>query len=157
MSDERLSGSTFFLKRVFPLLWFGLLAYFVAMAFFFGKPRGEDMVGVAVAALLMTVVGLVVMKKFVWDLADEVLLRGDALIVRKGGDEERIRLADIINVNCNQFSNPKRISLRLRKPCRFGDDVTFMPRTNFNFNPFARDQIAEKLIRLADQARQDNR
>jgi hypothetical protein len=42
-------------------------------------------------------------KKMIFDLADEVLDDGDWLVVRKGRHEDRIALADIMNLNYSLF------------------------------------------------------
>ncbi len=153
MTTETLSsGSTFFMKRVFPVIWLGFLAVFVLMALLSGG--FQDAVPLIILPIIMAAFGILMFRKLVWDLADEVLLSGDGLIIRKSGQEERIRLADIMNVSVTQLTNPKRISLRLRKPGKFGDEVVFIPPKEFRFDFFARNKIAEKLIVLVDRARQ---
>ena len=89
-----------------------------------------------------------------WTLADEVALTADVLIVRKGDQEERVRLTDIMNVGTRHISNFVRVELRLRTPGKFGDEIVFIPRAGFQLNPFARNEMAEKLILLVDRARQ---
>ena len=49
--------------------------------------------------VLMAIIGYRFMKKQVFNLVDEVFDGGDALLVRSGGREERIALADFKNVN----------------------------------------------------------
>jgi hypothetical protein len=154
MSGEKLSGATFFLKRIFPAIWFGFLALFVVMAFAADRHENKDSLSFLLMPLIMAVFGVFLFRKLVWDLVDDVSLTGDALIVRKGGIEERIRLADILNVSVTQMTNPTRISLRLRKKCWLGDEIVFMPKSEFRFNPFARNPTGEKLILLVDRARQ---
>lgn len=154
MSGEKLSGATFFLERVFPAIWLGLLVFFVIIGFVSGPHETIDALPFLLMPVVMATFGVFIFKKLVWDLADEVSLAGDTLIVRKGGIEERIRLAEIMNVSVSQMTNPKRISLRLRKNCRLGDEIVFTPKSEFQFNPFARNKTAEKLILLVDLARQ---
>lgn len=47
-------------------------------------------------------------------------------------------------------------TMRLRTPGKLGDEVTFIPKSPFQLNPFARNPMAEKLIarlgRLRNQA-----
>ncbi|MFZ2754151.1 MAG: hypothetical protein WAZ48_11970 [Lysobacteraceae bacterium] len=154
MSGEKLSGATFFLKRVFPAIWLGFLMLFVIMGFVTGPHGKIDALPFLLMPVVMAAFGVFMFKKLVWDLADDVSLAGDALIVRKGDIEERIRLADIMNVSVTQMTNPTRISLRLRKKCRLGDEIVFMPKSEFRFNPFARNKVGEQLILLVDRARQ---
>lgn len=154
MSGEKLSGGTFFLKRILPAIWIGFLLLFAIMAFVSGGDENEEPLPLLLMPVAMAAFGVFIFKKLVWDLADDVSLAGDALIVRKGGIEERIRLAEIMNVSVTQMTNPTRISLRLRKKCRLGDEIVFMPKSEFRFNPFARNKVGEKLILLVDRARQ---
>jgi hypothetical protein len=144
------SRSTFFLKRVFPVLWFGFIVIFALL--FYVAPETPPLLDFAAPAL-MAVVGYVVMKKFLWDLADEVLDGGDFLVVKYRGREESIPLANIMNVNATMLVNPPRITLRLDVPGKFGNEVTFSPLRPFSLNPFARCTIADDLIVRVDQAR----
>jgi hypothetical protein len=90
---------------------------------------------------------------FIWDLADEVLDAGEHILVTRRGLQERIALTDILNVEISRFSNPVRLSLRLRKKGKLDDQVAFIPKWPFTLNPFARNPIAEDLIKRVDQAK----
>jgi hypothetical protein len=58
------------------------------------------------------------MKKLVFNLVDEVFDVGDALLVRCGGREEPIALADIKNVNYFPYMSPPRSTCRCGgRPC----------------------------------------
>jgi hypothetical protein len=103
--------------------------------------------------LLMAAFGYFLYRKLIWDLADEVRDGGSFLLVYKGSVEVRVPLANVMNVSMNQFSNPKRLTLRLRTPCALGDEIVFMPKLLSAFNPFARNPIAEDLMRRVDNAR----
>ena len=67
----------------------------------FSASRGsqDSIIPFLIVPLLMAVFGYWIMKKLVFNLADEVLDAGNALVVRSGGQEERIALSDIKNVN----------------------------------------------------------
>ncbi|MGZ5036261.1 MAG: hypothetical protein ACXWG1_09475 [Usitatibacter sp.] len=147
------SKRTWFLKRVFPVLWFGVLAIVLAVGLVAGLPRTQ--MGFIAMPLLMMAVGAFVMKKFIFDLADEVFDCGDALLVRKAGKEERIALSNIINVGMSVATNPPRLTLRLDKPGRFGNEVVFSPETPMRLDPFAKNRIAEDLMVRVDRARVD--
>ncbi|MGH8106673.1 MAG: hypothetical protein ACREO2_10160, partial [Arenimonas sp.] len=71
----------------------------------------------------------------------------------KGGVEDQIPLQDIMNVSMSMGTNPQRLSLRLRKVGKLGNEVAFLPVRNFSFNPFAKNAIAEDLIVRVDCAR----
>jgi hypothetical protein len=150
------SKRTFFMKRLFPVLWFGILGISMASALIstsFAKATIAQIVPFLVMPLVMTVFGAFLFRMLIWDLADEVSDGGDYLLVRKSGIEERVSLSEIINVGMSRATNPPRLSLRLRKPGKFGDEIVFIPVRNFTLNPFARNPVAEDLIRRVDLAR----
>jgi len=142
------SGATFFYKWVFPIVWFGFLAVFAATAFFQGSQAALPFL---IAPIVMAVVGYLIMKTFVFDLADEVLDAGDALVVRRAGLEERIALADIMNVSYSQFVNPPRVTLSLRNPSTFGTQVSFC--APLRFLKFSPPPVIDELIRRVDATR----
>lgn len=107
---ERISSSqTFVIKRAFPVLWFGFVAVLVVIASAAGAWKREPIL--VIQPLLMIVIGYFLFRKLVWDLADEVRDGGGFLLVSKGRVEERIALADVMNVNFTRFANPPRITL----------------------------------------------
>lgn len=156
------SKQTFFVKRMFPILWLGIVGLGVAMPFLV-PPKPKNLAVHApppgifmIVPAMMLGIGVLLFRKLIWDLADEVEDFGDYLRVRRGSIEERVKLADVMNVSMSQFTNPKRITLRLRKPGAFGDEVAFIPQAPvFRLNPFTRNAIAERLIRRVDQLRND--
>ena len=146
------SRQTFFLKRVFPVLWFGMVVLSLAAGLAGARAGKAVPAPVFIVPLVLFVVGYAVIRRLVHDLADEVFDEGDALRVRFGSDEERITLADIINVGYTQFVNPPRITLTLRQPGRFGREVSFSPPQSF-FAPFVRNRLASELIERVEAAR----
>ena len=155
-SGTRISSrNTFFVKRVFPVLWFGFLALFVTTAVVAGlHGRAKAPLVVFVVPLLMFGLGYWLMRRLVFDLADAVYDEGDALRVRFRGDEERIPLANIINISYSGLTNPPRATLTLRQPGMFGKEVTFSPIQKV-FGPLLRtsNPIISDLIERADAAR----
>jgi hypothetical protein len=142
-------------KVVFPGFWFVFLTAFMLIGAF-GHGRQQPIF--VIQPVLMMAFGFFLFRKLVWDLADEVRDGGSFLLVRKGSVERRVPLANVMNVSMSQFSNPRRLSLRLRTPCEFGDEIVFIPRLPlFRWNPFARNAVAEDLIRRVDAVRQENR
>jgi hypothetical protein len=148
------SRSTAFFKRGFPVLWFGFIA--VQVVLFIATGAAEKAPPAFLAPILLTVVGVVVMKAFLWDLVDEVYDGGDHLLVRNGGQEEAIPLGNIMNVSATMFVNPPRISLRLATPSRFGDEVVFSPAVGVRLNPFKRLPLIDDLIVRVDRARRQS-
>jgi hypothetical protein len=138
------SKSTFIYKRLFPILWFGFIAVFLAVALFSGA--GQSDLLFLFVALGMGVFGFFLFRRLVWDLADEVLDAGDHLLVKRRGTEERIPISNIMNVSVSSYVNPIRVSLRLVKPGKLGSDVAFTPQAPFTLNPFAKNRVAEDLI-----------
>src|SRR3569623_2091965 len=146
------SGNTFLLKTIFPLIWFAALAFITVMMVVTDTSRQAPPVAFAVPAF-MAIVGFVIMKKLVWDLVDEVQDGEDFLLVRNRGHEERVPLSNIMNVSASTQVNPPRITLRLVKAGKFGNEISFTPKRDFTLNPFARNRIADGLIVRVDRAR----
>jgi hypothetical protein len=156
MAVKKISSSlTVFNKKIFPVLWFGSLAFFVVAAIFTGGVEKGLMF--LVVPIVMAVFGHFLMKKLVWDLADEVYDCGDGLLVRNRGEEDVIALSNVMNVSASTSMNPPRVTLRLVTPSKFGSEVVFSPVIGFTLNPFARNQVAEDLIVRVDQARSRRR
>lgn len=155
LTGRRISSrNTFFVKRVLPPLLFGVLALGVVLPFALtrGGPHAPPWpVFVAPAAVMVIIYA--VLKKLVLDLADEVVDEGEALRVRFGKEEERIPLAQIINVSYAGLTNPPRITLTLRSAGRFGREVTFSPQQGFLSPLFRPNPLVNELIERVDAAR----
>lgn len=150
---RKISGSVFFLKKIFPFVWFGFLGFFVVMnATVSQKPNGPPFL-LFLFPVLMGGVGFFIFRKFLFDLADEVYDCGTFLLVRLNKTEEKIFFSNIKNVNYTTYTNPQRITLSLRQAGLLGKEVSFMPPRRFRwiFNP---DPLIEELIDRVDQARQ---
>jgi hypothetical protein len=111
------SKMTFFYKRIFPVIWFGFLAAF----FVIGLVKGSATDPISnlpslIVPVVMAIIGYQIMKRMSFNLVDEVFDLGDALLVRNGGREERIALADIKNVNFFPYMSPPQVTLSLRRP-----------------------------------------
>jgi hypothetical protein len=114
---KRISSSqTFFMKKIFPVIWFCVIAVIFTTALTQGALARNPAVLVLPVVLLLT--GIFVYRKAIWDLADEVYDGGDFLTVRKGSEEVTISLANIINVSgsrssaCSGFS-PRSSTIRV--------------------------------------------
>ena len=145
------SRSTIFSKRIFPLVWFGFLAFFIVTTVVSGAVEKDFMF--LVVPIGMAIFGFFLMKKLVWDLADEVYDCGDSLLIRSRGEDETIPFSNIMNVSGSTNMNPPRITLRLVAPSKFGTEVSFSPIVGFTLNPFAKNPVMEELIVRVDQAR----
>lgn len=149
-----------FYKRIFPALWFGVLAIITAAGLTAGSFTAGSFTRDRLLILpfpgLMAVFGFFIMKFLVWDLVDEVLDDVDALIVRNRGTEQRIPLADILNVSFSMLVNPPRVTLSIGGSSAsgpFGGRVAFSPIKEFSFNPFKEPAVVEDLIQRIHRAR----
>lgn len=142
------SSSTYWNKRVFPTIWFGIVGVgaLIAIPAVLWDSCSPMML---VIPCVMLGFGYFVMKTFVFDLMDEVYLDGGQIIVRNRGEEDSFPVTNILNVDSSTMTNPERITLTLRKPCRFGDTLTFSPPKRWW--PFSRNPLAIELIRLAHE------
>jgi hypothetical protein len=143
---------TFFYKYVFPVIWFGFIIVFLIVAVFVPSRSGQGLpIPALIVPIIMLGIGYALMKKLIFDLADEVWDDGGALLVKKGGQEERIALSDIKNVNYSTMSSPPRVVLSLRRPSVFGDQLAFC--APIRFIPFATSPVIDDLIERIDVAR----
>jgi len=142
------------MKKVFPTIWFGFIAIFFVVFVASGVGKKDFML--LVIPLVMAVFGYFLMKNMLWDLMDEVVDCGSYLVVKFRGSEETIQLSNVMNVSATTSQNPPRITLRLRSPCKFGNEVSFFPASRFSLNPFKKNEIAEDLIFRSDKARNGN-
>jgi hypothetical protein len=151
---KRISSSwTFFYKRVFPIFWFGFCAVLLTLPLLGLPISGRAPPGpIILAPAVMIVFGFVIMRKLIFDLMDEVWDDGDSLLVKNRGEEQRVALADIKNVNYTPMISPPRVVLSLRRNTAFGDQVAFCAPVRFV--PFASSPIITDLINRIDAARQ---
>lgn len=162
------SSSTFFYKRVFPVLCLGLVGICAAMGLFSQTGFLSRHVGghaptnpmVVIVPIIVFLLGVVLFRRLIWSFVDEVMLDGDTLIVKKGDEHLRISLTEVINVNSLNAVNPRRISLRLRNNTSLGRDIDFIPgsrRPSLFLGMTKLDPIAEELIDRIDALRRGSR
>ena len=148
------SKMTFFYKRVFPVIWFSFLAAFFLIGLV--KSRAGDPISnlpSLIIPVVMAIIGYQIMKKMSFNLVDQVFDLGDALLVRNGGQEERIALADIKNVNFFPYMSPPQVTFSLRRPSVFGDTIVFCAPARLM--PLSPSPTIEKLIDRIDAARRE--
>lgn len=146
------SSNTFFHKRVFPVVWFGGLGLIAVVGTCVAVANRDPTALLALVPIgFMLFFGYVLMKLLVFDLVDEVWDNGDELVVRNKGQEERIPLAEIINISHPSFSNPPRATITLRQPCRFGKEITFSAQ--HTWFPFLKNATITELIERIDAKR----
>jgi len=142
------SRATFWYKRLFPVVWFGFIALFIVLML---SAKGGPPLPLILFPLAMAAFGYFLMKKLVFDLADEVWDGGDELIVKNKGREEHIRLSDIVNVSYSGFTSPARVTLTLREGGRPGREISFSPPARLL--PFSKNPIVSDLIERIDKSR----
>jgi len=150
------SKMTFFYKRVFPVLWFGiiLVALGVLVAGGLHDKHGKPVPAAAfLPPAVLLVIGGLVMKYLLFDLADEVFDGVEFLVVRKGGVEEKILFGNVRNVSFQSLINPPRVTLSLREDTRLGREIAFIPPWRFAEAFRGRNPVVESLIDRMDRAR----
>lgn len=148
-SMKKISGSTFYFKKLFPSIWFGFLAIFLITSLAGGAAEASIMF--LLMPIFMAAFGFFLFKKLVWDLADEVYDEGEALVFRKDGKEQRVQLKDIINISYAQTNSPERVVLQVRSQGAIGKELAFNPP--MRFKPFSKNPIIIELIERVDRAR----
>ena len=148
------SKMTFFYKRIFPVIWFGFLAVFFLIALVQGLAADPiSNLPFLIVPVVMAIVGYQIMKKMSFGLVDEVFDLGDALLVRNGGQEERIALADIKNVNFFPLYEPAAGHLvAAAAEHLWRDDCVLCAGPVM---PLSRSPMIEELIDRIDAARQE--
>jgi hypothetical protein len=146
------SKMTYFYKRVFPIFWFGFLVVFVAVPLFASRGRVQSFFPFLIVPVIMAVFGYFVMKKLVFDLVDEVWDDGETLLIRNRGQEQRVEFRDIKNVSYSTVINPPRVTLSVRQPTAFGEQIAFVAPVRLV--PFSTSPIINDLIERVDRARQ---
>jgi hypothetical protein len=146
------STFTYFNKRIFPVIWFSVVGFLVWESVRC-SPQGRPFQILLIPVLMMSVAGIVAMRKLIWSLVDEVYDGGEYLVVRNRGNEERVQLANIEKVDV-RFSKPPRITLRLAQSSPgLGKEIAFMPATGFRYSQFSPIEIADELVDRVDRAR----
>ena len=148
------SRTTFFLKRVFPVIWFGMLAFITVVALDAMTGTNHYQPLVFIWLLIMAILGYLIMKKLIFDLVDEVWDNGDELLVKNSHKVVRVPLSDIVNISYAGYTSPPRVTLSLRQPCRFGKQITFCPQGIHVF-PFSSNPVANELRERVGALRMD--
>lgn len=152
MSIERLSADLQFFRQGVPTLLV-IFAAVILLAIFYG-PGGVEAGSMAAAVLVVAAlsVGLLLVRRTAAQLAEEVDLIDDALIVRRRGVEQRIPLAQIVDVHRDLLLRPG-ITLVLREAGPLGDRIRFLPSNAYRAANWGRNRIARRLDALVDRAR----
>ncbi|MDT0630090.1 hypothetical protein [Alteromonas sp. W364] len=145
---KKVSTSPFFFKKVFPVFWLGFVFLFFIVSIALGAY--EKSIMFVVAPIIMIVFGVILFKKLVWDLCDEVIDEGESLLIKKGKLEQRVLLKDVVNIN-HQLSSPERVVLSVRTSGSIGKELAFIPLMHMRI--FSKNKHVIKLIQRVDDAR----
>ena len=129
---RKVSASPFYLRNIFPILWFGGFI-FVSMNVF-GDPELSNNGGYALIAI--GIIGSVVSRVLALKLLDEVYDDGDSLLMRRNETEQRIHLNQIRKV---KIHNNTWITLKTTNEGALGRSIRFVvtPRFfNFKIHPY---------------------
>lgn len=148
------SKTTYYFKRLFPIFWIGFVLIFSGFILYasYCNPS-KQILPALIMPLFMTLIGGLLFKHLVFSLMDEVYDCGDYLLIRNKNKEIKINLTQIMNVSYIEVINPKRVTLSLREPCEFGDEISFTPPQRFTLNPFQINPMVKDLIQRIDRAR----
>lgn len=148
------SRTTFFYKRVFIVAWLAFVSLFAVIAIVVTVTQQQPWQTVAMAVgipLGVMIFGWAIFRVTILDVVDEVWDAGDALVVRNGGEEARIPLADIGRCKASRFVNPERITIEFERATPFGPRIAFLPKIRWvriSLNP-----LAKELTERANTAR----
>ena len=157
---KKISGSTFYEKKVIPTFWFGFCALYLVICFLVSFFANNDesflnslliFSGNAVGITIFAAIGYIAGIRSAWALVDEVYEDGDQLVFRKGRKEQHVNLRDIININYSQFRSPKRITIYTRSEGSIGKELAFKPPMRINI--FTKNPLFLHLIERVDRAR----
>jgi hypothetical protein len=85
---------------------------------------------------------------------DEVFDCGDYLVVKRKDLEDNISLSNISNIGYSSSSkNSRLVTLKLRKECVFGGEVSFEVKDNDIFKAFKKNEIIEDLLVRVEKIR----
>ncbi|MES9945194.1 MAG: hypothetical protein ABW080_09590 [Candidatus Thiodiazotropha sp.] len=146
---KKISGSNIYFKKIFPIFWFGFIAFFIINSF--GSGATDESPMFLAIPIFMAIFGYFLFKILVWDLVDEVYDLGDELLFRKGSKEQRVNLRDVVNIDYARMSSPEHIVVNVRNEGPLGKELVFNPP--MRFFPFSRNPLIQELIERVDRAR----
>jgi hypothetical protein len=152
-SLKRISGTRYmpFFKYVLPLaMYVGVCAWMLSDE---SKKPHPDYTALAVSFAIVGAIMVVVFKRRMWGLADQVLDGGDHLLIRRGKRQARIELTNVSGVSLDS-GPPTKVTLQLKVPSEFGQNISFLPNPTSR-NPLATSSIAEDLVQRVRQSNAD--
>lgn len=146
---KKISGSTLYYKKVFPMLWFGLLALYFITSLITGV--GDESLKPLIMPPIIAVIGYAIFRKTAWVLADEVYDYGDFLEFHKGRKTQRVPLNEITNIGYSHISSPQIVIIHTRHGGAIGKEIAFS--LAMRINPLSKNPQIRELIKRVYQAR----
>jgi len=143
---------TAMLKRGFWLSAAALIAYVAVPSVLNGNLWRRPAINLIPLCILSAFWAYFLWKTPVHRLADQVMDCGDHLKIRKGRTEEVVPFAAISIAEVLTHLRLHRITVRLCKPTKFGDQIDFLPQASLWGNLPAIRQLALNLTVRANQA-----
>lgn len=148
------SRGSIFYKRMLPAIWYGIVL--VIAILLWEAMRHDPRIGLWIFLLpaFTAVLFHLLAKSLLADLVDEVWDDGDDLIVVNEGHVERLPLRNIVNISYSGYTNPKRATLTLRQPGRWGSKFGFIPvRSSIRILSLGTNTMIDELVQRVDKAR----
>ena len=142
---KKISKSTFFTKKVFPLAGVSFLIFFFIVSITSSVP-----IIFLIVPIIMAIVGYKILNNIIFNLSDEVFDNGDELIFHKGDKVQHVKLHDIINIDNIYMSAPARIVVHVKEKGPIGDQLAFLLPTKF---ATIKSSLARELIERIDKAK----
>jgi hypothetical protein len=148
------SRMTSFYKFAFPILWFGALGLVVLLGFMNVVAMTATELPFLIMPIFMAGIGYIIYRALLVGLMDEIWDNGKELLVVNGGHVEHVPFREIVNVSYMGLTNPKRATLLLRKPGRWGTKLSFIPvRGSISLWNLMDNKMLDELILRIDEAR----
>lgn len=148
------SGSSTFYKRMLPALWYGIVIVIAVSLWKLSQTEPRIGLWIMVFPVFMLAMFHFLARSLLAGLVDQVWDNGNELIVVNEGHVEHVPLREIMNISYSGFTNPKRATLSLRHPGRWGASFGFVPvRSSIRILSLGTNQMIEELIRRVDRAR----
>ena len=107
------SDFDYLFKRIFPIIWFGILGYVFISNLLISIDKGKEHYGMMFIVTIGAILGYIIMKKYLFNLIDEVYDEGDSLLFKNKGKEVRVNLREIKNISYSASSSPACVKIHL--------------------------------------------
>ncbi|MEJ2406075.1 MAG: hypothetical protein P8171_17590 [Candidatus Thiodiazotropha sp.] len=146
---KKISGSTFYYKKVFPALWFVFLLFIFIASLVSGV--GEESFLILTMPVVMAIFGYMVIKFRFWNLADEVYDYDNYLEFHKDGKTQKVYLNEIVNIEYSRLNAPDRILMHTRTQGPIGGELVFI--LPIRLIPFTTNPLAYQIIERVNEAK----